>query len=530
MNSKQNMTIFKLIIFSVVSILMIDAINSDRSTLLYSNKNICINNFNEIMYINQYTSLETISQNKTKVRETLDRIISLRDKKEKYLHLIPKCMYGSRVMRIRNGMTFDTVLRDTPDELRPPSLILFDGFLSCPNAEKKIQFIETAERKLPSIERLMIFKYDIDLYNIKPFYNLTPEMDLAKRFNITHCPTLVFVSNECNGWIKWCTQTINNISYLGCKDFIDHCSSKNLKYYYPNVESDDSNDLVDSWVKWVYSNIYKYKTPAISPVLKTYKEQGRILAFRQSWTELNEFLNYYIPLAIKSYTLEGIKLMDMPKNIYEYVFNYYKSNQNNREYEVWFGQTNQSFHEKAMTFVNIRNTINQDLMDEYIKPILEEWAGVKLVQTSLYGIREYHPGSWLNFHIDKFNTHIISVTFCLAKLNPDTFEILEDGQYEDWPIEFVTKDGRIARVNQKPGQMILYESSKVMHGRISKNPNNIHAGFFLHYQPLNYDEELEKLRRIVDTNIREKYLSKESQEPLNPRLSQKPYLEHMTIE
>ena len=124
MNSKQNMTIFKLIIFSVVSILMIDAINSDRSTLLNSNKNTCINNFNEIMYINQYTSLETISQNKTKVRETLDRIISLRDKKEKYLHLIPKCMYGSRVMRIRNGMTFDTVLRDTPDELRPPSLIL----------------------------------------------------------------------------------------------------------------------------------------------------------------------------------------------------------------------------------------------------------------------------------------------------------------------------------------------------------------------------------------------------------------------
>lgn len=52
-------------------------------------------------------------------------------------------------------------MQDTPDELRPPSLILFHGFETCADADSKLKFRSTAETVLPSRERLMIAMYDM---------------------------------------------------------------------------------------------------------------------------------------------------------------------------------------------------------------------------------------------------------------------------------------------------------------------------------------------------------------------------------
>jgi len=52
-------------------------------------------------------------------------------------------------------------MQDTPDELRPPSLILFHGFETCPNADADLKFRYMSETKLPSRERLMTATYDM---------------------------------------------------------------------------------------------------------------------------------------------------------------------------------------------------------------------------------------------------------------------------------------------------------------------------------------------------------------------------------
>ena len=52
-------------------------------------------------------------------------------------------------------------MQDTPDELRPPSLILFYGFESCPKADSDLRFKHLAETKLPSRERVLTATYDM---------------------------------------------------------------------------------------------------------------------------------------------------------------------------------------------------------------------------------------------------------------------------------------------------------------------------------------------------------------------------------
>jgi hypothetical protein len=58
----------------------------------------------------------------------------------------------------------DNLMQDTPDELRPPSLVLFHGFETCPNAESQLRFRLLGETKLPSRERLMMATYDMVSY------------------------------------------------------------------------------------------------------------------------------------------------------------------------------------------------------------------------------------------------------------------------------------------------------------------------------------------------------------------------------
>ena len=50
---------------------------------------------------------------------------------------------------------------------------------------------------------------------------------------------------------------------------------------------------------------------------------------------------------------------------------------------------------------------------------MQQWSGVSPLQlTAFYGIREYSEGAWLRSHIDRIDTHVISVTIALAKLDP----------------------------------------------------------------------------------------------------------------
>lgn len=388
---------------------------------------------------------------------------------------LPKVQIGGRVLELFNGEHFDALLRDTPDELRPPSLIAFYGHKTCPGAYKKLNFQHFAERSLPSRERLMIAKYDIDAAPKRAWFEFTPERDLQKRFNVTECPTVAFVPRMCDGWTQWCEREVKgDLKIMGCEDFVEQCSG--VEHW------NGEGSLVD----WVAELVAREGTPKLSRTLDSYAEQEGWLRSRDECTTSEFSRGHFYPPVTPGFSEEGYKAVETPKELQKWLLDFYNEKKNSKAIESWgAGLTQNSFHTTKMYFYDLDEQYAKKtaMADKYIKPLLEEWSGVKdLEVTSIYGIREYQANHWLANHIDRETTHAISATISVAKLptenatEPDT---------KAWPLEFINWKGQTVRYAHPPGTVVFYESVKGIHGRPFKNPVEAgnHLGVFLHYRP-----------------------------------------------
>ena len=86
--------------------------------------------------------------------------------------------------------------------------------------------------------------------------------------------------------------------------------------------------------------------------------------------------------------------------------------------------------------------------------ILEEWTGEALTPCSFYGIRIYKEGSVLAPHVDR-----------LPLVSSAIINVAQDVD-EDWPIEVYAHDGKAYNITMQPGDMVLYESHSVIHGKV----------------------------------------------------------------
>ena len=55
---------------------------------------------------------------------------------------------------------------------------------------------------------------------------------------------------------------------------------------------------------------------------------------------------------------------------------------------------------------------------------------------------------------------------------------------KDWPLEILDHDNNVHEVYLSPGEMILYESAKLLHGRPKPFIGRYFANIFLHYVPV----------------------------------------------
>lgn len=122
------------------------------------------------------------------------------------------------------------------------------------------------------------------------------------------------------------------------------------------------------------------------------------------------------------------------------------------------------------------NALNQKVLEE-LKPMHEEWAGVKLEGAIAYGLRAYMNNSRLLMHVDKSKTHIIS---CILHVDHS-----EDS--EDWPIVIEDFQGNVNEVVLESGDMLFYESSKCVHGRPKRFQGSWYSSIFVHYYPVGWD-------------------------------------------
>ena len=107
-----------------------------------------------------------------------------------------------------------------------------------------------------------------------------------------------------------------------------------------------------------------------------------------------------------------------------------------------------------------------------IGPLAEKWADIKLIPTSVYGIRRYRNMSTLLSHVDHLGTHVIS-----AIINVD--QEVE----EDWPLYIQDNMGGDHEVILRPGEMIWYESARLIHGRQRPLRGHHYDNVFVHFKP-----------------------------------------------
>ena len=117
------------------------------------------------------------------------------------------------------------------------------------------------------------------------------------------------------------------------------------------------------------------------------------------------------------------------------------------------------------------NQFNAEI-SQALKPLHEDWSGMTLTESACYGFRVYQRGSYLLNHVDRTHTHIISSTICV------------DAALEaPWPLFLEDIFGEIHEINLEPGELLLYEGARLIHGRPWPLEGDYYAGLFVHYRP-----------------------------------------------
>ena len=115
----------------------------------------------------------------------------------------------------------------------------------------------------------------------------------------------------------------------------------------------------------------------------------------------------------------------------------------------------------------LKNKIHNSLQ----KP-MEAWSKTKLEPTFVYGIRDYKKGAVLIPHRDRNETHIINAIINIDKKVE-----------KDWPLEIDDHFYRRHEVFLEPGEVLFYESARLLHGRPTPLKGESYSNIFCHYMP-----------------------------------------------
>ena len=179
--------------------------------------------------------------------------------------------------------------------------------------------------------------------------------------------------------------------------------------------------------------------------------------------------NEYIP----NYTQVGFKKEKLDDQLFEKIKKFYTSNlEKNKPEFVEGGYVEiQETGEFGSDVIELPDELRKEIHDS-LKPQLETWSKTELIPTFVYGIRVYKKGSVLISHRDRLKTHIIS-----AIINVDQ-EV-----DEEWPLVIEDNYYRKHQVFLKPGEMVFYESARLIHGRPIPLKGKHFANIFCHFTP-----------------------------------------------
>ena len=106
-----------------------------------------------------------------------------------------------------------------------------------------------------------------------------------------------------------------------------------------------------------------------------------------------------------------------------------------------------------------------------VKDTIEQWTGMEQKPVSMYGIRSYKEGAILSPHVDRLPL----VGSCIINVDQDVDE--------PWPLEVYDRHDRAVNVTMEPGDLVLYESGSLVHGRPFALKGRFFANIFIHFEP-----------------------------------------------
>ena len=178
-------------------------------------------------------------------------------------------------------------------------------------------------------------------------------------------------------------------------------------------------------------------------------------------------------LSVTNYTKRGFKKAELNKDLFSEIINFYSQNKNDEKREHIDGNFVYipDSKEEGSKLIELPNKLKEKV-HKVLKEPLEKWSNTSLDPTFVYGIRVYQNGAVLVPHRDREETHIIS-----AIIN------IDQEVNEDWPLIIEDHYYRKHELTLKPGEILYYESAKLLHGRPIPLNGKSFANIFCHYMP-----------------------------------------------
>jgi hypothetical protein len=201
-----------------------------------------------------------------------------------------------------------------------------------------------------------------------------------------------------------------------------------------------------------------------------YSEERLLQFSMEHHSPKKKIVNFFQPHYVPQFTEIGFEKRRLPAHLLKEILQFYQENEQFQQLEVNVGSVlNQ---ESAPTYlIELPDELGIEIFN-VIGPMLEEWTGTMLEPTSLYGIRRYTRGSILNMHVDFMKSHSIAAIVNVA-------QELE----QDWMLEIVDHSGNLHEISMKPGDVLMYESAKTLHGRPKPLEGLHYSNFFVHCRP-----------------------------------------------
>jgi prolyl 4-hydroxylase len=204
----------------------------------------------------------------------------------------------------------------------------------------------------------------------------------------------------------------------------------------------------------------------------------RVFSF--DWEKLTFLCTFFL----QNYTRLGFKKIRAPEKVFSMLQDFWERNKD-KQYTEW--KSINVYHNmwaSPPSIVDIQNKslpgggykLRSDVWDA-AKDVLEDWTGQKLAHCSIWGIRVYHDGSILAPHVDR-NPLVSSAIINVAQ-----------DVREPWPLEVWGFDGKPYNITMEPGDMVLYESHSLIHGRPFPFQGNFYANVFVHYEVIGSKSE-----------------------------------------